>query len=79
MPVPAPGSPADLPARVFRALYADFELRTLGGIHVAVPKGTRWYAAPSLASLARQISSVPPSNPASSLRDQPGYPAGAST
>jgi hypothetical protein len=79
MPVPAPGSPPDLPARVFRALYADFELRTLGGTHVAVPKGTPWYAAPSLASLARQISAAPPSDPAPGLPAGPGYPAGAGT
>lgn len=79
MPVPAPGSPADLPTRVFRALYADFELRTIGGTHVAVPKGTPWYAASSLAGLARQISSALPSDPAPSLPGHPGYPAGAGT
>jgi hypothetical protein len=60
MPGPANAAPADLPARVFRALFADFELRTVGSTHVAVPKGTPWYAGPSLAALARQISSSPP-------------------
>ena len=63
MPVSAPGSPAGLPARVFRAQCAGFELRTPGGTQVAVPKGTPWYAAPSLAVLARQIRAAPPSLP----------------
>ena len=30
--------PGELPSIVFRALYSEFELRTLGGLHVAVPK-----------------------------------------
>lgn len=46
----------ELAARVFRALYPDFELRTVDRTHVAVPRGTPWYAGPSLGELARQIS-----------------------
>jgi hypothetical protein len=30
--------PGELPAIMFRALYSGFELRTVGGLHVAVPK-----------------------------------------
>ncbi len=43
-PVPAmpPGQPSreDLTALLFRALYKGFDLHTIGGTHVAVPKGT---------------------------------------
>jgi hypothetical protein len=57
---PASAVPPDLSARVFRALFVGFELRTVGGTRVAVPKGTPWYSGPRLAALARQISSSPP-------------------
>ena len=30
--------PQDLAARLFRALYDDYDLHTIGDIHVAVPK-----------------------------------------
>jgi hypothetical protein len=53
----APAVPrGELTARVFRALYPDFELRTVDRTHVVVPRGTPWYAGPSLGELARQIS-----------------------
>ena len=55
--VPA-GQPAcdDLTARVFRALYVEFDLHTTGGTYIAVPKGARCFAGPSLGAIARQIS-----------------------
>jgi len=48
--------PGDLTARVFRALYQEFDLHTVGGTHVAVPKGAPCFAAPTLSEIARQIS-----------------------
>ena len=66
-----PGQPPrDLAARLFRALYSGFELRTVGGTHVAVPRGTPWYAGHTLSDLARQISSAIPPGTAPELRDQ---------
>ena len=48
--------PDNLTARVFRALYRDLDLHTVAGIHIAVPKGTPCFAAPSLGEIAWQIS-----------------------
>lgn len=58
---PLPADPAaahrdDLTPRVFRALYDAFDLHTVGGTHIAVPKGTPCFAAASLSEIARQIS-----------------------
>ncbi len=49
--------PAGLPARLVRGLYQDYDLHTVGGIRIAVPKGVPCFAAPTLAEIARQISS----------------------
>ena len=53
--------------RVFRALYGEFELRTVEGTHVVVPVGTPWFAGRSLGEIARQISEYeqPDANPES--------------
>lgn len=52
-----PGQPADdLTVRIFRALYQDFDLHSISGIYVVVPKGTLWFAGPSLGDIAQQIS-----------------------
>ncbi len=68
----SPGQPPrDLAVRLFRALYPDFELHTLGGTRVAVPKGTPWYAGRNLSDLVCQISAALPPSPAPELRDQP--------
>jgi hypothetical protein len=32
----------DLTMRIFRALYTEFDLRTVAGTHVVVPRGTPW-------------------------------------
>jgi len=56
---PAPAGPPgrdDLTARVFRALYERFDLHTVGGTYIAIPKGTLCFAARSLGEVARQIS-----------------------
>jgi hypothetical protein len=56
--VPAPPGttePAGLPARFFRGLSRAWDLRGVDGIHVAVPKGTAFLAARTLAGLASQI------------------------
>jgi hypothetical protein len=46
----------ELTLRVFRVLYAEFDLHTASGLHVVVPRGTPWFAGPSLGEIARQIS-----------------------
>ena len=46
----------DLTVRIFRSLYAEYDLRTVGGMHVVVPCGTPWFAGNSLGEIARQIS-----------------------
>src|SRR5260370_28763443 len=45
----------DLTPRIFRALYQDFDLLTIGVIHIVTPKGTPGFIADSLPPLARQI------------------------
>jgi hypothetical protein len=56
-PAPAvPPPPQDLTARVFRALYPEYDLHALTGTYLALPKGTPCYTAPALGELARQIS-----------------------
>ena len=55
--IPATQPPPDnLTARVFRALYQDLDLYIVAGTHIAVPKGTPYFAAPSLGEIAWQIS-----------------------
>jgi hypothetical protein len=62
----AAGQPGrdDLTERIFRALYQEFDLRTINGTYVVVPKGTPWFAGTSLGDIARQISD----------HDHPGRP-----
>jgi hypothetical protein len=57
---PAPGAAGqpdghDLTARIFRALYREFDLRVINGTYVVVPRGTPWFAGHSLGDIARQI------------------------
>ena len=53
--VPLP--PDDLTARVFRALYPEFDLHDMAGTYLAVPAGTPCFTAPAIGEIARQISS----------------------
>ncbi len=53
---PGPAGRDDLTAWVFRALYQAYDLHTVAGIHVAVPKGSPCFTGPSLGAIARQIS-----------------------
>jgi hypothetical protein len=46
----------DLTPRIFRALYQDFDLLTIGMMHVVTPKGTPVFVAESLGQIARKIS-----------------------
>jgi hypothetical protein len=46
----------DLTPRIFRALYEDFDLLTIGVIHIVTPKGTPVFIGDSLGDIARQIS-----------------------
>ncbi len=72
-PAAPPGQPApdDLTARVFRALYAQFDLHTVDGIHIAVPKGSPCFADQSLGEIARQISDHEHQDPPARTRDIP--------
>ena len=77
---PEPAAPVgqpprdDLTARVFRALYAAFDLHTVGGTHIAVPKGSPCFAAPSLGEIARQISDHEHPDPAALASGTPANP-----
>ena len=64
----AAGQPGrdDLTERIFRALYQEFDLRTINGTYVVVPKGTPWFAGTSLGGIARQISDQDHPGPAAS-------------
>jgi hypothetical protein len=68
-PAPAaagqPG-PGDLTARLFRALYRDFDLHDVGGLFIVLPKGTPWFAGHSLGDIARQICDQRPPGPGAS-------------
>ena len=73
----APSQPAgDLTARLFRALYQEFDLHTVNGTYVVVPKGTPWFAGPSLGEIARQISGHDRPDPVTSPAE-PGQNAAA--
>jgi hypothetical protein len=50
-----PPPPEDLVARVFRALYPEFDLHAYAGTHIAVPAGTPCFAAAAIGEIARQI------------------------
>ncbi len=54
-----PALPGDLTAIVFRALYREFDLITIGVLHIVVPKGTPLLIGDSLGEIARQISAAP--------------------
>ncbi len=42
------GTPQDMAARFFRALFDDWDLHEIRGVYVAVPKGTPWFAGATL-------------------------------
>jgi hypothetical protein len=46
----------ELTARLFRALYRAYDLRSVQGVHIVVPRGTPCFAGMSLGEVARQIS-----------------------
>lgn len=58
----------ELTIRVFRALYREFDLHTVAGTHIAVPKGTPLFSDVSLGSIARQISEHEPKDGATQTR-----------
>jgi hypothetical protein len=64
----------DLTACVSRALYQRFDLRTVGGTYVVVPKGTPCFAGPSLGDIARQISDHEHPDPAAPASGTPANP-----
>jgi hypothetical protein len=56
--------PGDLTAILFRALYRDFALTTIGGLRIVTPTGTPVYISESLGQIARQLSAAPAPGPA---------------
>ena len=64
----ATGQPGcdNLTERIFRALYQEFDLRTINGTYVVVHKDTPWFAGTSLGDIARQISDRDHPGPAAS-------------
>jgi hypothetical protein len=64
----AAGQPGrdDLTERIFHALYQEFDLRTVNGTNIVVPKGTPWFAGTSLGDIARQSSDHDHPGPAAS-------------
>lgn len=74
----SPPPPADLTARVFRALYPEFDLHPLAGTYLALPKGTPCFTAPAIGEIARQISDrdrpAPAAPPAPLSHDLPRRP-----
>jgi hypothetical protein len=48
--------PDNLPEMVFKALYPDYKLLTVGGTYVVVPAGTSVLTGDSLGHIARKIS-----------------------
>jgi hypothetical protein len=76
-PAPGPaGQPArdDLTPRVFRALYAEYELHAIEDTrYVAVPRGTAWHAGQSIGEIARQISDRDHPDPVTAAPDTPAY------
>jgi len=70
--------PDDLTPRIFRALYPDFDLLTIGVTHVVTPKGTPVFTGDSLGQIARQISDHEhgaPAVPSSAAPSADGLPA----
>jgi hypothetical protein len=57
----SPGLPRDLAARLFRALYTDYDLYMTGDIYVAVPQGVPCYSGRTLSEIVRQVSDQQPS------------------
>jgi hypothetical protein len=71
----SPPAPDQLARRVFCALFGDFDLVTVHGIYVAVPRDTPCFAGRTLSEVAQQISqqehlgpAAVPSAPASPRR-----------
>ena len=74
---PGQPPPADLTARVFRALYPGYDLHALAGTWLALPAGTWWFTAPAVSEIARQIAARARQSPAApDAASGPGDPAG---
>lgn len=84
---PAPEQPTDmtpadeLTSRVFRALYQQYDLRTLGILHIVTPRGTPVFIGDSLGQIARQLSEhehqdqgIPGSRSGQALHEQGSLP-----
>lgn len=71
-------TPDNLAAIVFRALYRDFDLITVGVVLIVVPKGTPLLTGDSLGDIARRISAASAPAPGAADRDE-SRQAGMST
>ena len=60
--------PDNLTSAVFKALYLDYDLMTIGGAYVVVPAGSLVLTGSSLGHIARQIADRV--NPPGGLGDQ---------
>jgi hypothetical protein len=56
--------PQELTARVFRALYSDYDLTTMDTFYIVTPKGTPVLVGSSLGWIARQLTGDQHPNPA---------------
>ena len=61
----------NLTPRIFRALYENFDLLTIGVTHIVTPKGTPIFIGDSLGQIARQISDHEHQDPAAPSPDIP--------
>lgn len=70
----------DLTSRIFRALYQDFDLLTIGVIHIVTPKRAPVFTGDSLGQIARQLtghqqpSADPAAMPSPAPRHDPADP-----
>jgi hypothetical protein len=65
-----PAFPGNLTAIVFRALSREFDLITIGVLHIVAPKGTPPLTGDSLGDIARKISAAPAPAPGRPYRGQ---------
>jgi hypothetical protein len=65
-----PAHAGNLTPVVFRALYPDYALISIGVLHVVTPQGTPVFTGDSLGAIARQISA--PQHPAPARAPLPG-------
>jgi hypothetical protein len=66
----------DLTSRLFRAMYRQFDLRTIGDTYIVVPTSISWYSCYGLEEIPRQISGHEHLNTTESSPGATAAPAG---